>query len=67
MVQKVFQVKKDLYSISQGNQEIATYLIEIKNLWDEYDSMLYVLTCSCGISCATYIYDQKMREKEQLI
>jgi len=29
---KFFQVKKDLYSISQGNQDIATYFTEIKKL-----------------------------------
>jgi len=64
---KFFQVKKDLYSISQGNQDIATYFTEIKRLWDEHDSMITVPTCACGIECATYKYDQKMREKEQLI
>jgi len=29
---KFAQVKKDLYSIFQGNQDIATYFIEIKKL-----------------------------------
>lgn len=43
---KFFQGKKDLYSISQGNQDIATYFTEIKKLWDEHDSMLPVSTCS---------------------
>ena len=64
---KFFQVKKDLYSISQGNNDIAAYFTEIKKLWDEHDSMITVPTCSCGVNCATYKYDQKMKEKEQLI
>lgn len=64
---KFSQVKKDLYSISQDNQDIATYFTEIKKLWDEQDSMLSVPTCSCGINCATYKYYQQVREKEQLI
>jgi len=64
---KFFQVKKDLYSISQGNHDIAAYLTEIKRLWDEHDSMITVPTCACGVNCATYKCDQKMREKEQLI
>jgi len=64
---KFFQVKKDLYSISQGNNDIAAYFTEIKRLWDEHDSMITVPTCSCGVNCATYKYDQKMKEKEQLI
>ena len=29
--------------------------------------MITVPTCSCGVECATYKYDQKMKEKEQLI
>ena len=64
---KFFQVKRELYSISQGNQDIATYFTKIKKLWDKHDSMLYVPTCSYGISRATYIYYQKLRKKEQLI
>ena len=61
---KFFQVKKDFYSISKGNQDIGTYFVEINKLWDEHDSMLSVPACSCGINCATYVYDQKMKEKE---
>ena len=53
-------------TISQGNQDIATYFTEIKKVWDEHDSMLFVPTCSCDINCATDVYDQKMKEKEQL-
>jgi len=64
---KFFQVKKDLYSISQGNNDIAAYFTEIKKLWDEHDSMLSVPTCLCGTSCATYVYDQKMKKKDKLI
>jgi len=64
---KFFQVKKDLYSISQGNRDIAAYFTKIKRLWDEHDSMITVPTCSCGVNCATYKYDQKMKEKERLI
>ena len=64
---KCFKLKKDLYSISQGNEDIATYFIENKRLWDEHDSMIVVPTCSRGTNCATYKYDQKMKEKEQLI
>ena len=64
---KFFQVKKYLYSISQGNQDIATYFTKIKRLWDEHDSVIAVPTCCCGINCASYKYDQKMKEKEQLI
>lgn len=60
-------MKKDLYSISQGNHDIAAYFTEIKKLWDQQDSMLSVPTCPCRTSFTTYIYYQKMREKEQLI
>jgi len=64
---KFFQLKKDLYSISQGIRDIAAYFTKIKRLWDEHDSMITVPTCACGVECATYKYDQKMKEKEQLI
>jgi len=64
---RFFQVKKDLYSISQGNHDIAAYFTEIKKLWDEHDSMLTVPTCAYGTDCAIYIYNQKMKDREQLI
>jgi len=54
---KFFQVRKDLYFISQGTRDIAAYFIEIKRWWDEHDSMITVPTCSCGVECATYKYD----------
>ena len=64
---KFFQIKTDLYSIAQGNHDIASYFTEIKKLWDEHESMLSTPTCSCGTTCATYVDVHKMREREKLI
>lgn len=64
---KFFQIKRDLYSITQGNRDIASYFTEIKKLWDEHESMLSTPTCSCGTTCATYVDVHKMRESEKLI
>ena len=64
---KFFQIKRDLYSITQGNRDIASYFTEIKKLWDEHESMLSTPTCSCGTTCATYVDVHKMREREKLI
>ncbi|KAJ8428991.1 hypothetical protein Cgig2_018359 [Carnegiea gigantea] len=38
---KFIQVKRDSYSISQANQDIATYFTHLKKLWDEHDPMIY--------------------------
>jgi len=64
---KFFLVKRDLYSISQANQDIATYFTHIKKLWDEHDSMMSIPTCSCGLERACYKFVHKMMEKKQLI
>jgi len=64
---RFFQVKRELYSISQSNQDIATYFTHIKKLWDEHDSMMTIPTCTCGIECACYKFVHKLIEKEQLI
>ncbi|XP_070017777.1 uncharacterized protein [Nicotiana sylvestris] len=42
---KVFQIRKDLASISQGSSNIASYFSRIKKLWDELDYSITYPDC----------------------
>ena len=45
---KLFQVKKELSSISQGDSDIASYYTRAKKTWDEFAAVDNMPRCSCG-------------------
>lgn len=45
---KVYQIRKALSSISQGNSNIASYFSRIKKLWDELAYSITYPDCVCG-------------------
>ncbi|XP_075079980.1 uncharacterized protein LOC142165297 [Nicotiana tabacum] len=45
---KLFQIRKDLASISQGSSNIASYFNRIKKLWDELAYSISYPECTCG-------------------
>jgi len=51
---KIFQIQRDLCSISQGNMSIVDYYIRLKLLWDDYNSLIIIPPCSCGEKYQTY-------------
>jgi len=61
---KLFQVKKELSSISPGDANIASYYTQAKKIWDEFatvDNMPRCTCgkCECGISTTLAKYPQK--------
>ena len=49
---RIFEVQRDLCSISQNNLSVADYFTEIKKLWDEYSPITIIPYCACGLECA---------------
>ena len=61
---KLFQVKKELSAISQGDSDIASYYTRAKKIWDEFalvDDMpkCTCKKCECGINAALGKYTQR--------
>ena len=61
---KLFQVKKELSGISQGDSDITAYYTRAKKLWDEFaavDDMPRCTSkkCECGINMALVKYSQE--------
>ncbi|XP_019223932.1 PREDICTED: uncharacterized protein LOC109205653 [Nicotiana attenuata] len=59
---KVFQIRKDLASISQGSSNIASYFSRIKKLWDELTYSITYPDCTC--SCKEAF--QKIEEEQKV-
>lgn len=64
---KLFQVKKEMSGISQGDSDIATYYTRAKRIWDEYAVVNDMPRCTCnkcecGINTKLmkYIQEQNM-------
>ncbi|KAL2248344.1 uncharacterized protein LOC105162775 [Sesamum indicum] len=44
----LYQIQKEICSVSQGNKTLAAYNIKLKKLWDEQLSLDPLPVCSCG-------------------
>ena len=64
---RIFEVQRDLCSISQNNLFVAYYFTEIKKLWDEYNATTTITHCSCGLKCASLKAVHKLIESQQLM
>ena len=64
---RIFRILRDLYVVSQNNLSIADYFTHIKKMWDDYNSMVTIPHCGCGIECASLIAAQKMIQDQHLM
>ena len=44
----LYQIQREISSISQGNEYVAKYYTRLKKLWDELTCLLPILICTCG-------------------
>lgn len=61
---KVFQIRKEISSITQGSSSIASYFNRIKRLWNELNiSIAYPpCTCACKDQCVKLEQDQRVHQ-----
>ena len=55
---KLYQVKKEICTVSQGANDISSYFTKVKNLWDQLDDLDEVPVCICSSA-------DKVRKREQ--
>ncbi|GAB4856619.1 hypothetical protein Ancab_040496 [Ancistrocladus abbreviatus] len=60
---KLYQLQRELCSATQGNRSVAAYFTHMKRLWDEYNSMVSIPSCTCGSSVA----QDKIHQTQQLM
>ena len=64
---KLFRIQRDLCLISQNNLSIANYFTQIKKEWDDYDSIITIPNCNCGVECASLKAAYKLIQDQQLL
>ena len=58
---------RDLCVVAQNSPSVADYFTQIKRMWDDYNSMVSIPHCSCGITCASLIATNKLIKDQQLM
>ena len=43
----IYQIQREIASISQGTMSVAQYYTKIKKAWDELNCLMPVPSCSC--------------------
>jgi len=64
---KIFRILRELYVVSQNNLSVADYFTQIKKMWDDYNSMITIPHCDCGINCANLKAATKMIKDQELM
>lgn len=63
----VFQLHKEIHSLTHGTMTVTDYYTTLKGLWNEYDSIMPCPRCSCACSCAESKMFQDHYEYERLL
>ncbi|XP_074290242.1 uncharacterized protein LOC141616973 [Silene latifolia] len=58
----LFQLKKELRNISQGNDSVVEYFTKLKRYWDDIDELEVIPQCDCGAmnACTCNLYKQML-------
>nr|XP_009768140.1 PREDICTED: uncharacterized protein LOC104219202 [Nicotiana sylvestris] len=64
---QLFQLQKELSSIMQGTDDIATYFTRIKRIWDELKFLNIFEICGCECKCGAKTRNLKATKNQKLI
>ncbi|KAL2241232.1 UNVERIFIED_CONTAM: Retrovirus-related Pol polyprotein from transposon RE1 [Sesamum indicum] len=45
----LYQIQREINSMTQGNMSVATYYTKLKQLWDEIRCLIPTTSCTCGL------------------
>ncbi|XP_074297706.1 uncharacterized protein LOC141628463 [Silene latifolia] len=52
---EIYQLRKDLNAISQGNTPLVEYYSNMKRTWENLDTLDPIPTCTCGASILVHV------------
>lgn len=58
---RVFQLHKEIFTLVQGVSPVSVYYSRLKDLWDEYDSIMPPPSCTCSRSREFFEHLQHQR------
>ncbi|GAV83514.1 UBN2_3 domain-containing protein, partial [Cephalotus follicularis] len=56
---RIFSLHREITCTTQGNLSISAYYSKLKQLWDEYDSLVTLPSCGCQTAKAYVEHDQQ--------
>ncbi|XP_074283785.1 uncharacterized protein LOC141608323 [Silene latifolia] len=63
---EIYQIKKDMDGVTQGNASLIEYYSRLKNFWETLDNLDPLPVCSYGkLDSCTYLVVKRMFEREQ--
>ncbi|XP_073270434.1 uncharacterized protein [Primulina huaijiensis] len=57
----IFSLHRDIGRLVQGNNTISSYYCKLKQLWDEYSSLVTLPSCECATARKYVEHDQQQR------
>ena len=63
---KIFKIARDLCLVSQNNLSMADYFTQINKICDDYNGLIIIPHCSCGLECANLKAANKLIKRQQL-
>ena len=64
---RIFKIQRYLSTISQNNLSVADYFTQIKKKLDDYNSLISIALCNCGIDCASLKAAHKLIQDQQFM
>ena len=58
---RIFQLHKEIFTLVQGVSSVSLYYSRLKDLWDEYDSIMPPPACTCSRSKEFFEQSQHQR------
>ncbi|XP_073040030.1 uncharacterized protein [Primulina eburnea] len=58
---RIFSIHRELGRLTQGNNTISVYFCRMKQLWDEYNSLVILPSCECAAARRYIEHDQQHR------
>ncbi|XP_074356820.1 uncharacterized protein LOC141696596 [Apium graveolens] len=66
-VPRLFSIRKELSSLTQGTKSVTTYFTKFRGLMDELDNLAPIPRCVCQIPACNCQHTQKLTQYEQLM
>ncbi|GAV88160.1 UBN2_3 domain-containing protein, partial [Cephalotus follicularis] len=64
---QIFSIHREIGSLVQGNMTISVYFTKLRQLWDEYASLVTLASCGCATSRAYLEHDHEHDQQQKLL
>lgn len=58
---RIFSLHREIGSLTQANNAASSYYCKLKQLWDEYSSLVVLPSCACDTTKQNVVHDQQQR------